>query len=124
MELTDLTWNEKIFFAGSLRAMILADGVIDDEEIAGVDKIRDEDRFDDMDRCLDDFNEQLEARGGTLGVHKPPEAYWKLAALITGAEAQEFILRKMEAISLRDGYQKEAEVDFFARLRETWGVNE
>lgn len=124
MELTDLTWNEKIFFAGSLRAMILADGVIEDGEIAGVDRIRDEDRFDDMDRCLDEFNEQLEAGGGAIGSHKPSEAYWKLAALITGVEAQKFILQKMEAISLRDGYQKEAEVDFFARLRETWGTRE
>jgi hypothetical protein len=123
MELIDLTRDEKVFFAGSLRAMILADGVIEDEEIARVDKIRDEDRFEDMDSCLDEFSKQIEGLGAAIGPGKPAPAYWELATRMTRPEAQELIIRKLEAISLRDGYQKEAEADFFSRLRESWGIN-
>jgi len=123
MTLADLTHNEKMFFAGSLRAMILADGVIEDEEIAWVDKTRVEDRFEEMDSCLDEFTVQLESRGATGAPGIPAPAYWQLAALITRSEAQQFILGKLEAISLRDGYQKEAETNFFSTLRETWGIN-
>ena len=124
MELTDLTWNEKVFFAGSLRVMIRADGVIEDDEIAWVDKLRDEDRFEDLDSCLDDFAVQMEALGATDDPEEPPRAYWQLAARITRPEAQALILQKMEAISLRNGYQKEPEAILFARLRETWEIRE
>jgi uncharacterized tellurite resistance protein B-like protein len=122
MDLNSLTHDEKVFFAGSLRAMILADGVIEDAEIAWVDRIRDEDRFEDMDQCLDEFTSRVEALGGSISAGKPPEAYWQLAAQLSRVEAQRSILGAMEQISMRDGYQKKAEVDFFVRLRETWGI--
>jgi hypothetical protein len=123
MELTDLTRNEKVFFAGSLRAMILADGVIEDSEIAWVDKIRDEDRFEDMDSCLDEFTNQLGVLGATTVPGKPAPAYWELAAEITRSDAQALVIGRLEAISLRDGYQKAAEADFLSTLRETWGMD-
>jgi hypothetical protein len=120
MKVTDLTWDERVFLAGSLRAMILADGVIDDEEIAWIDRLRDEDRFDEMDRCLDEFAARIEARGASLETGKPAEVYWQLAAEITRPEAQRVILEKMETISRLGGYQSRAEEDFFRRLRQTW----
>jgi hypothetical protein len=123
MELTDLTRDEKVFFAGSLRAMILADGVVKDEEIAWIDRIRDEDRFEEMDSCLDEFTNQLNSLGAKIDPGKPAPEYWELAARITRPEAQALVIGKLEAISLRDGYQIEAEADFFSRLRETWGID-
>ena len=124
MNVMDLTWDERVFFAGSLRAMILADGIIEDEEIFWVDRLRDEDRWADMDRCLDAFTEKVEEHGAEFSAGKPPEVYWQLAKEITRPEAQRFILHHMETVSYRDGYQREAERDFFRRLRETWGITE
>lgn len=122
MELNALTWDEQVFFAGSLRAMILADGVIEDDEIAWVDRIRDEDRFADLDSCLDEFASRIHSLGGG-DIGKPSPAYFKLAKTITRAEARNLILERLEAISLRDGYQKEAETAFFAKLREAWSTS-
>lgn len=124
MNVTDLTWDERVFFAGSLRAMILADGIIEDEEILWVDRLRDEDRWVDMDRCLDAFTEKVEQRGADFSGGKPSAVYWELAKEITRPEAQRLILHQLETISFREGYQKEAERDFFSRLRETWGISE
>lgn len=123
MELSSLTWDEKVFFAGSLRAMILADGVVEDDEIAWVDRIRDEDRFDDMDQCLDEFSAKSEEVAGGPESGKPSSAYYTLAESITRSDARELILERLEAISNRDGYQKEAEAAFFTRLREVWGFS-
>lgn len=122
MELSDLTWDEKVFFAGSLRLMILADGIIEDDEIAWVDRIRDEDRFEEMDRCLDEFVSQMESLGSPMTPGTKPAAYSELAKKITRTDAQHLILKKLEEISLRDGYQIEAETDFFTTLREVWGI--
>lgn len=124
MNVMDLTREERVFFAGSLRAMIVADGVIEDEEIIWVDRLRDEDRFSDMDRCLDEFRERVESLGAEFTGGKPSEVYWQLAREITRPAVRRLILHRLETIAYRDGYEKEAEADFFTRLRETWGIGE
>jgi hypothetical protein len=122
VEFRDLSSDEKVFFAGSLRTMILADGIVEDDEIAWVDKIRDEDRFEDMDACLDEFDERIDAIAIPADPLAPLKRFFKLAESITRGEAQALILSRLESISLRDGYQKKAESDFFVTLRETWGL--
>lgn len=111
----ELYWEEKVFFAGCLKAMILIDCVIDDEEIAGVDAIRDEDRFDDLDEALESYEEEARDSGDD-------DVLWRKAAGVARPEAREFILSRLRYIALRDGYAKDAEERFLGRLREIWGV--
>ena len=109
----ELYWDEKVFLAGCLKGLILIDGVIDDEEIAGIDAIREEDRFDDLDEALESY--ETEARES-----ESENVLWRKAAGVTRPEAREVILSRLRYIALRDGFTKDAEERFLSKLREIW----
>lgn len=106
----DLSHAEKVFFAGCLRGMILADGYAKDEEVAGLNQLRDEFEFRDLDECLEEFESTV----------RNDSQFWDMAAGITGKEARELILQRIDEISRLDGYKSTNETNFYNRLVETW----
>ncbi len=115
ISIDELYWEEKVFFAGCLKGIILIDGAVDDEEIAGVDAIRDEDRFDDLDEALETFEEEMRKS-------EAEDFLWRKAAGVARPEARELILSRIRYIALRDGYAKDAEEHFLGKLRAVWGL--
>lgn len=110
MTVQDLLREERIFFAGALRGVIHSDGVIEDDEISFVDQLRREDRFSDLDDCLEAFDARLE-EGSTVG---------DLAAEVTRIEARDLIWQKLHAISMRNGAPNDSEREFLQQIKEAW----
>lgn len=111
MKIEDLTMDERVFLAGALKVLVLSDGVVDDEEIQGVDALRDVYHFDDMDECLERFEERVSS----------DEEFDRFAASITRPEARDLILGELDRISLRGGFQDHQEEFFLKNLRALWG---
>jgi len=110
IDISKLSWNERVFLAGSLKALILADGIVDDSEISEVDKLRDIEHFDDLDDALDEFESEV----------KTDEQYWERAATIRKREAQDIMLDVLREVALAHGYEKEAEDKFISHLEQIW----
>lgn len=110
LRIGDLSRAEKVFFAGCLRGMILADGYAKDEEVAGLNQLRDEFNFRDLDECLEEFESTV----------RNDRHFWDMAAGITRTEARELILQRIDEISRLDGYKSTNETDFYNRLVESW----
>ncbi|WP_455383538.1 hypothetical protein [Salinispira pacifica] len=106
----DLSHREKVFFAGCLRGMILADGYAKDEEVAGLNQLRDDFDFSDLDECLDEFERTV----------RNQDQFWDMAAQVTRKEARELILRRLDEISRLDGYKSTNETEFYDRLERSW----
>lgn len=112
MTIDQLSTDAKLFLAGALRRMVTADGVITDAEIAWIDRLRDEDRFDSMDEFLDAFAEQ---------VHTDDE-FWAFAKSITDVETRSLILHHLEKVAENDGLVHAAEEHLLSQLRSIWSV--
>lgn len=110
MTIRELTLDERSFLAGAVKLLLLSDGVIDDEEIAGVDRLRDAYHFEDMDECLERFEERVEG----------DEAFDSFAREITRQEARDFIIEELHELSLKGGYQGHEEHGFIERLKRIW----
>ncbi len=111
LNIKDLNRQEKVFFAGCVKSMILADGVIDDVEIAEVNKIRDILHFDDIDSCLDEFEEEVDSE----------DAFWEMALEVDREEARDLILGTLDELSRVSGYQHLPEKTLYNNLKEVWG---
>jgi len=90
--------------------MILADGYASDEEIAGLDALRDLSHFEDLDACLEEFESAVQDE----------ESFWVMAAAVVRSDAQDLILRRLDEISRMDGYKSTNETLFYDRLKSTW----
>ncbi len=110
MTIRELTLDERSFLAGAVKILLLSDGVIDDEEIAGVDRLRDVYHFEDMDECLVRFEERVEGDGDF-------EAF---AREITRKEARDFVVEELHELSLKGGYQGHEEHGFIERITRIW----
>jgi len=106
-----LTDQEKMFLAGSVKNMILADGQIDEEEIRDLNKITQEMHFTDFEEALEDFEAQV----------LDQETYWLLAEKITKKETQDLILGVLYELSVQEGYSKGPQNKLLDRLKELWG---
>ena len=109
-EINDLSHHEKVLLDGCLRGMILADGYARDEEVAGLNRLRDELHFDDLDECLEEFESAV----------RTMEQFLLMAAGVTRTEARNLILKRLDEIAGLDGYKSASEADFFNQLVESW----
>jgi hypothetical protein len=105
-----LNHEEKVFLAGCLKAMILADGTISRSEITDIDQLFSREGFDDFDSHLGEYEENV----------KSNEEFWNYAKKISSPASREIILRHLYEISLRDGVPAVEEKKFFDRLKEFW----
>lgn len=112
LEIADLTREEKTLFAGCIKRLVLADGEIDDAEIAHVDQLRDVEDFGDLDERLDEFEKRI---------HNEDE-FRALAESTGRPEARALILRRLKEIALSNGYESVAESAFFRLLSGWFGI--
>jgi hypothetical protein len=104
-----LSERERIFLAGCMKSMILADGKIDIEEVDELDRLIDQIDFTDFEICLEKFE-----------VHfRDSDAFWDEAKSMKD-QAKETILTLLEDISLMEGFRQIAETKLLANLKEIW----
>jgi uncharacterized tellurite resistance protein B-like protein len=109
-ELTKLSLDDRIFLAGSIKTMILADGNISASELSDIEDLFKLEGFDDFDECLEEFEKRIT----TI------EEYWEMAAGISDQKVRDIILKYLDEVALMDGFPDTSEKKFFNRLVETW----
>lgn len=108
-----LSHEEKIFLAGCIKTMILADGNITSSELSDIDDMYNKEGFDDFDECLQKYEDKI----------KSNEVFWNLAEKITSIESQEIILEALDEIALEGGFADPAEKIFYNKLVKFWEEN-
>jgi hypothetical protein len=109
-DIEKLNNEEKIFLAGCIKTMILADGTISPSEITDIDQLFSKEGFKDFDSSLKEYEETVSSN----------EEFWNYAKKISSPASREIILQHLYEISLRDGIPAIAEKKFFDTLKEFW----
>ncbi len=111
-DVTKLSEQEKIFLAGCIKSMILADGTIDDAELDDLDKIMTSLKFSDFDESLEKFEESVQDE----------EGFFKLAEQITNSASKDMILGVLDELSLQTGVAGENKTRLLKRIKEIWKI--
>ncbi len=109
-ELSRLSHDEKVFLAGCIRAVMLADGSLQDAELRDLDRIYRKLDFHDYEECLDEFEEKAEDE----------DAFLKEAAKITSPAAQDLILKTVYELTVQNGAPEDAQEGIFMKLTRLW----
>jgi len=109
-ELARMSHEEKVFFAGCIRAVMLADGSIQEAEVKDLDKIYRRLEFHDYEECLDEFEKKA----------PDEDAFMKEAAKITNPAAQNLILRTLYELNVQNGVPEDAQEGIFMKLSRLW----
>jgi len=102
--------KERVFLAGCIRAVTMANGFIEDEELTDIDKIIDKLKFNDYEECLVEFEENIPDK----------EAFYEYAGKITDKKAQDTILSVVYELTLQEGAPDESEENIFTTLSKIW----
>jgi len=109
-ELSQLSHAEKVFFAGCIRTVMLADGNIQEAELKDLESIYRKLDFHDYEECLDEFEEK-----------SPDEAaFLKEAAKIANPAAQDLILSTLYELTVQNGAPEDAQEGIFMKLTRLW----
>ena len=109
-ELSHLSRAERVFFSGCIRAVMLADGNIQEAEVKDLDRIYKRLGFHDYEECLDEFEEKA-----------PDEAaFMNEAAAIRNPAAQDLILKTVYELTVQNGAPEDAEQAIFMKLSKLW----
>lgn len=109
-DLSRLSHAEKVFFAGCIRAVMLADGSIQESELKDLDKIYRKLDFHDYEECLDEFEERA----------PDEDSFLKEAGEITNPEAQDLILKTVYELTVQNGAPEDAHEGIFMKLTRLW----
>lgn len=109
-KIDNLSHEEKIFLAGCIESMILADGEIDEAELEDLNRIIEETGFDDYEECLEAFSEEVTTE----------EGFFEKASEIDSADAQNEILEIIEELSLQSGFANIDQDHLIHRLETIW----
>ncbi|MCD6122517.1 MAG: hypothetical protein J7K04_11830 [Spirochaetales bacterium] len=105
-----LKHEERVFLAGCIRAITMANGIIEEEELADIDKIIDKLKFNDYEECLVEFEENIPDK----------EAFYEYAKQIKDKKAQDIILSVVYELTLQEGAPDESEESIFNTLNSIW----
>ncbi len=109
-DLSRLSHAEKVFFAGCIRAAILADGSIQEAELRDLDKIYRKLDFHDYEECLDEFEEKA----------PDEDSFPKEAERIRNLETQDLILKTVYELTVQNGAPEDAQEGIFQKLSRLW----
>ncbi len=109
-DLAQLSHFEKVFFAGCIRALILADGSIQEAELKDLDKIYRKLDFHDYEECLDEYEEK----------YPDEESFMKAASQITSSAAQDLILKTVYDLTIQNGAPEDSQEGIFLKLSKLW----
>lgn len=107
-----LSDQEKMFLAGCIKSMILADGQIDEEEILDLEKITTEMHFDDFEAALEDFEDQV----------RDEETFWAIAKQIGEPSTQGLIIKVLFELSIQEGYSATPQEKLLHELKDIWKI--
>ncbi len=109
-DLRNLDQKEKMFLAGCIKSMILAEGTIKDEELNDLEKITEELQFNDFNDSLTQFEDKIHDK----------ESFWTLAKEIVREETIDLIIKILYEMSIQDGYTFPNEKALIDGLRSIW----
>ncbi len=109
-ELSRLSHEEKVFFAGCIRAVLLADGSIQEAEVKDLDRIYRRLNFHDYEQCLGEFEEKA----------TDEDAFMREAKAITNPAAQDLILKTIYELTVQNGVPEDNEEAIFMKLSRLW----
>ncbi|NOY08462.1 MAG: hypothetical protein GXP33_06445 [Spirochaetes bacterium] len=108
--ISKLNHEERVFLAGCIRAVIMANGLIEKEEVDDIDKILNKLKFTDYEKCLVDFEENIPDR----------DTFYEHAKKITSRNTQDVILSVIYELTLQEGVPDEEEENIFQELNKIW----
>jgi hypothetical protein len=109
-ELSRLSHEEKVFLAGCIRAVVLADGAMNDAELTDVGKISQRLDFTDYEQCLDEYEE----------MDLDEEGFLREAGKITRPETQDLILNTVYELTMQNGAPSDEQEGVFKTLSGLW----
>jgi uncharacterized tellurite resistance protein B-like protein len=109
-DLREFTDAEKLFLAGCLKSIILADGGVDEQEVDELDVITQGAEFEDFSDYLEKFEAQV----------KDTESFWAMAKGITDDDTQKTILDLLDDMAIQDGFKDRVQTKFLEELRQHW----
>ena len=110
LDVRKLERKERVFLAGCIKSMILADGRIEDEELLDVDKIVRTYHFDDYESSLLEFEHEVDRE----------EDFESYARDIQRPEARDIILDVLNEVSVQDGYRDRDQDDLMGEIEKLW----
>jgi hypothetical protein len=113
-EINKLSDSEKLFLAAAVRSIIVADGKIEDEELAKLSKMEADIEFKDFAAFLSKAEAQI----------KDEESFWALAKTISSEETRELAIDLLAYISFHSGLRTENEEKILEKLKAAWGYKE
>lgn len=111
--MTDISFmshEERVFLAGCIETVIVADSNIEENELENLDKTLKELNFEDFDDCLSEFESQI----------KDSETFFEKAETITKPEIRDAILEILYEFVRSNGIPEKSEGSFFERLKDLW----
>jgi len=102
--------DHRVFLAGTIKHMVLADGIIEAEEILNLDKINAKLHFDDFDERLEEFEITIQ----------DAETYWDKAREIEHTDTQDAVLQVLYELGINHGVMTDSEEHLFQKLKRTW----
>ena len=109
-DIAQLNIQEKIFLAGCIKALFLANDEISDDELDDLDRITDVLAFPDFDECLAEFERNVHSE----------EEFAYLAKNIYHEGTQSIITQILWDLALHHGYAKPAEEVVIRQLQTWW----
>lgn len=109
-KLSHLNHDEKVFLAGCMRTVMLADGSMQDAELNDLDRIYRTLDFGDYDECLGEFEEKI----------KDEDAFMNEAVNIKNPEAQDLILSTVYELTVQNGAPEDEQEGLFMKLSRLW----
>lgn len=103
--------NDKVFLAGCIESMIMADGHIEETELDDLNQILDKIAFaEEYEDCLEEFNDEV----------ADEETFWDKAKEVESRASQDIILEIIEELSLQDGFAGIDQDHLFHKLEQVW----
>lgn len=101
---------ERVFLAGCIKNMIMADRQFDETELDELDQILEDCNFTDYEESLEEFENTIH----------DTESFWEMAENIENSETHEAILEVLYNLSIQKGVEDPTEEHLISRLKEIW----
>ncbi len=105
-----LSRKERVFLAGAMKSMMLADGHFEEQELKALDVLLRRLNFGDYEQCLVEFE----------ATFKDEDSFWEEAAAIKRPEAHEIITTALRELMLHEGIPELTEGHLLNRLKKIW----
>lgn len=102
--------QEKIFLAGCIKSIIMADGKFEDEELSDLDHLISDFNFTEYDKYLALAEEKI----------TDDESFWELAKQINSLDVQGEILAVLYELSVQEGFQNRNAHSLIEKLKSSW----